>query len=356
MEIEPVSPPDRPEQARLDVRSPSRDVRSTRFYLFSRGAIRHGVRRTLSIALLVAVDVLGLAIGLFVALVLRTIVYGGTVYWSILWREGPAEWLPFLAPITVLVFLQAGLYSVRERRSGAGRVVSSLVLVALIILSFGVGTGYDFTTSGLIPTAVVTCSLSIGLMRAAYESFSLEVMKLSGIRRRVILVGEGAGLDRLYRELRATSGGIEYEFVGAVGGAALDAMPLLGSSLGDLPAILEQVRPDELILSEADFDERTVLDVVEEAHRAGVKVRLAPDTTELLVQKGEYMPGHGVLLFDLRPPILTGWDWGVKRAFDVVTSALIIARRSSALAGYRACDQARVTRPRALRRPPGRGG
>ena len=90
-------------------------------------------------------------------------------------------------------------------------------------------------------------------------------------------------------------------------------LPVLGSSLAEIPAILEQARPDELILSEADFDERTVLEVVERAHPAGVKVRLAPRTTELLVQKGEYAPGGGVLLFDLRPPILTGWGWLVKR-------------------------------------------
>ena len=74
--------------------------------------------------------------------------------------------------------------------------------------------------------------------------------------------------------------------------------------------MLERERPDELILAESDFDERTVLDVVERAHRIGVRVRLAPRTTELLVQKGEYVPGTGVPLFELRPPIVTGLGLG----------------------------------------------
>ena len=87
--------------------------------------------------------------------------------------------------------------------------------------------------------------------------------------------------------------------------------------------MLEDVRPDEVILSEAHFDERTVLEIVEQAHRQGIKVRLAPDTTELLVQRGEYVPGHGAPLFELRPPVLTGWDWAVKRVFDIVVSALV---------------------------------
>jgi exopolysaccharide biosynthesis polyprenyl glycosylphosphotransferase len=67
-----------------------------------------------------------------------------------------------------------------------------------------------------------------------------------------------------------------------------------------------------------------VLEIVEQAHRQGVKVRLAPDTTELLVQRGEYVPGQGAPLFELRPPVLTGWEWLVKRGFDLVVSALVI--------------------------------
>ncbi len=303
---------------------PDRDVRSSRLYVLSRRTLGRAVRRALSIAVLVGVDILGLALGLYIALVLRTLLYGTTVYWSILWQKGVAEWLPFLAPITVLVFLQAGLYSVRERRAGAGRIVASLILVALIVLAFGIGTGYEFKTTGLIPTAVVACAISIGVLRAAYESISLDLLRASGVRRRVILVGEGAGTARLHRALQSAKGGIGYEVVGTIAPVRLDELPWLGSSLAELPTILAEIRPDEVILSEAEIDERTVLDFVEQAHRAGVKVRLAPATTELLVQKGEYAPVQGVLLFDIRPPILTGWDWGVKRVFDVVGSALII--------------------------------
>ncbi len=274
--------------------------------------------------MLIGLDIAGLALGLMAALVIRTIVYGSPVFWSILWSAGAAEWLPFLAPITVLVFLQAGLYAPRERRSGAGRIVSSLVLVALIVLAFGIGTSYDFTSSGLIPTAVVTCAVAIGLLRAAYDSAALELLKAFGARRRIVLVGAGEGLHRLQRELSATRRGVGYEVLGALAPEGEPDLPLLGRSIDDLPAILDTVRADEVILAEADFDERAVLGIVELAHRHGVRVRLAPNTTELLVREGEYVPGSGVPLFDLRPPILVGWDWALKRAFDITISALLI--------------------------------
>lgn len=301
------------------------DARASRLYILSRGPVMTVARRAVSILSLAALDVLGLALGLYVALVLRTVVYGDTVYWSLLWETGPMEWLRFLAPITVLVFLQAGLYQSRERRPGTGRVVASLVLVAFIVLAFGLGTDYDFTTSGLIPTAVATCSVAIALLRAAYGSLALELMRMAGIRRRVVLVGRADSLRRVRAALEETRGGITYEFVGALTDATKPGMPLLGQSLADLGRILEETRPDEVLLTEQDFDERRVLAAVETAHRAGVKVRLAPTTTDLLVQHGEYVPGQGVPLFELRPPVLTGVEWVVKRAFDLVVSAALLA-------------------------------
>jgi len=302
---------------------PGADVRSSRVFILSRGSLLGILRRTLSIAALVVVDVAGLALGLYVALVVRQVVYGESdVFWSLLWRQ-EREWLQWLAPITVLVFLQAGLYAPRERRAGPGRIVASLLAVALIVLAFGLGTDYEFTTTGLIPTAAVCAAISIGVLRAAYESISLELMQVVGIRRRVVLVGDGESLERIQRQLDAARGGIAYELVGAVSREPAPGLRQLGTGLPELRAVLEREHPDELVLAEAAFDERTILDIVEAAHREGVKVRLAPNTTDLLVHEGRYVPGQGVPLFELRPPVLSGFDWALKRVFDLVVSGLL---------------------------------
>jgi exopolysaccharide biosynthesis polyprenyl glycosylphosphotransferase len=298
------------------------DIRRSRVYVLSRGPVVSLLRRCVSVGALVAADVGGLALGLYSALVLRSLVYGDTVFWSLLWDTGPAEWLPFLAPVTVIVFFQAGLYAPRERRAGSGRILAALVLVALIVLAFGLGTDYDFTTTGLIPTAVATSALAIGLLRAAYDSVSLELMGLAGIRRRLLLVGGVETLPDLERQLRASRGGIGVDVVGTL--AVAPGPMALGRSLDRIGTLLERERPDEVVLAEAQFDEQTVLDVVQLAHRHGVKVKLAPTTTELLVHEGEYVPGQGIPLFELRPPMLTGVDWATKRAFDLVVSILLL--------------------------------
>src|SRR5207237_4213549 len=76
--------------------------------------------------------------------------------------------------------------------------------------------------------------------------------------------------------------------------------------------------------SGVDAGEVAFVDLVEQANRSGVKVRIAPTTTELLTQRAEYVAGQGVPLFELRPPVFAGLDWATKRIFDIVVSAGII--------------------------------
>jgi lipopolysaccharide/colanic/teichoic acid biosynthesis glycosyltransferase len=293
-------------------RGGDRDVRALRPYVLQRHALRTFLRRALAVVTLALLDTIGLALGIYLALVLRSLLYGDPVLWSLLWQTEVDEWLPFLIPITLLVFWQAGLYATRERRAGLGRVASSLLLVAAIVVAFGYGTGYDFNTTGLIPTALVLCGCTIGLLRAAYDSSAVEFERLLRARRRALLLGDAQSNATLKRMLAGRRTGIAYEFVDA---RALD---------GGFAAALASTRADEVILNEGDFDEATVLEIVEISHRAGVRVRLAPKTTDLLIERGEYVPGQGMPLFELRPPVLAGADWLVKKAFDLLVSAVVV--------------------------------
>jgi exopolysaccharide biosynthesis polyprenyl glycosylphosphotransferase len=304
---------------------PVGDIRSARPGVVLRSLVAL-VRRTASIAALALLDICGLALGLYSALFVREIFYGNyPPLWGFLWREAVSEWLPFIALVMLLVFWQAGLYRPREVRGGIGRIVSSLVLVAIVVFVFGLGIDHPFNTFGLFPVALVTTAISIGLFRAGYEGLTRDLLRLAGVRRRAVLVGEGESLERLHRTLGSSRSGIEYEFVGAItrSGDGV-ALPVLGR-LDELSMVLDAREVDELIMSDAEVSERRLLEIVEQAHRHGVKVRVAPTTAELLVQRGEYLPGQGVPLFELRPPVFAGIDWAVKRTFDVVMSVLVIA-------------------------------
>ena len=280
-------------------------------------------RRGLSIVTLAAIDIVGLTVGLCAALVLRQAYYGHGVDWDALWNAA-SDWLPFLILITLLVFAHGQLYAARERRPGVGRVVSSLLLVALITLAFGLGTGHRFATYGLAPTALVLTAVLISALRAGYDVATGVVLRRAGVRRRALLVGSGEHLRDLHESLGRGRSGIDYEFVGALGPAADGVtLPVLGD-LKALPRVLGTRQVDELILTDADFNDRELLEMAEHAHRRGVKVRVAPRTSELLLQRAEFVPGQSVPLFELRPPAFLGGEWVLKRTFDLAVSLLVL--------------------------------
>ena len=313
-----AAPPAKPSHAP----PPLGDIRAGRPQVFG-SPITTLLRRTASIVSLVLLDLCGLILGLYAALVLRALLYGEEVLWGAIWRV-ETDWLPFLGLVLILVFWRAGLYAERERRGGGGRIVGPMILVGAVALAFGIGTNREFGTYGLAPTAVVLSIVFVGLLRASYDVLTSDLFRFAGIRRRAALVGSSDRIEHLQGVLGKGRGGIAYDFVGAVGPSP-DGMPLpfLGR-IGDLPRIFSERELDELIVAETDFDDRALIELVDLAHRRGVRVRVAPTTAELLTQRVEYVPGQGVPLFELRPPAFVGTDWVLKRTFDLTVSVLVI--------------------------------
>jgi len=295
-----------------DVLAPAEDVRAARPYLFAPTPLKALVRRAASTLVLGTIDVGGLVLGLFLALALRAeVVDPKPILWGLLWDQ-ETSWLAFLILLQVLVFWQARLYSPREMREGVGRVVPSVFLVAALALAFAIGTGQHFTTFGLYIVAAIFVSAIVAALRASYEALTEVLLRAAGVRRRAVLVGDPEQRAHLRRSLGSSRGGIDYEFVDEVGpGPAVDE-------------VLARMSLDELIVADSGIADERLLELVEAAHRRAVKVRIAPRTTELLVERGEYVPGQGVPLFELRPPIFAGTEWAVKRTFDLVVASLIV--------------------------------
>jgi exopolysaccharide biosynthesis polyprenyl glycosylphosphotransferase len=291
---------------------PVEDVRVGRPYLLNRSPLTTLARRSASVVALASIDIAGLIIGLYGALAIRALLRDPRpILWNVLWTDAEAKWLPFLILVLLLVFWRNRLYGPRELREGAGRIIPSVMFVALLALAFAIGTDQPVRTFGLYVTGGILTAALISLFRWSYESVTSSLMRSLGVRRRVLLVGDADQVDHLRASLGPRRGGIDYAFLEAPRGPGLQA-------------VLDREHLDELVVADAGLDQSELLEIVEVAHRHGVKVRVAPRTTELLLERGQYVPGQALPLFELRPPILAGSDWVLKRSFDVVVSALVI--------------------------------
>jgi exopolysaccharide biosynthesis polyprenyl glycosylphosphotransferase len=288
------------------------DVRSGRPYYLAPTPLKTIARRIGSAVALVTIDISGLVLGLFLALAFRALLFDPKpILWGLLW-DHETDWLAFLILLLVLVFWQARLYAPREVREGAGRVVPSVFLVAALSLAFAIGTGQHFTTFGLYLVAAVFVSVLIALFRSSYELATGIALRASGVRRRAALVGDPELREHLRATLGSSRGGIDYEFVGEVSPGA------------EVEELLASAQMHELIVADSGLQDDRLLEIAEAAYRKGVKVRVAPRTTELLIERGEYVPGQGLPLFELRPPIFAGTQWAVKRVFDVLVAIAIV--------------------------------
>jgi len=97
--------------------------------------------------------------------------------------------------------------------------------------------------------------------------------------------------------------------------------------LSDLRERIDQHAIEELIIVDPDFPQDRAVELVDRCRTQGVRVWVAPTTMEVLTRRTELVPGEGVPLLEVKPPVFEGFDFVVKRSFDFVISVPGYPRR-----------------------------
>jgi exopolysaccharide biosynthesis polyprenyl glycosylphosphotransferase len=226
--------------------------------------------------------------------------------------------------VCALLFARSGLYSGREQRPGLTRIVAGLFQTTVVALAFALVNGLEFQSYYIFYGSLFFAIAYVGLFRYTYEWLTAAVLRAAGYRRRAILVGTGEHIEAVAHALGSHGEGQ----VNVMGYVSLTERPPNGlrslGSLDDIGEIVDAYRADEVIIADPAFPEQEAVELVDLCHQRGVTVRIAPSTMEILVHRAEFVPGQSVPLFELRPPVFEGFDYALKRSFDLVGATLIL--------------------------------
>ena len=321
-ELEPVSIPGRDHDVRRK-RPPA-----LRFLLKMETA-----RQVVRIASLFVLDAAGVYAAIYGALALKALVkndgqLAGTA-------DQAYHFATFAVLLTALLFARSGLYADRASRPGLRAVVSSLFWVMVVALLYAKADGQNFQSYYIFWGSLIFSIVIVASLRWAYEKVSGLILRAAGYHRRAVLIGTNEHIDAVAHALDAGQGSVSTP-IDVIGFISLTPRPDNGlrslGDLADLPQILHDHGIDEVIIADPAFPQQQAVELVDTCHQRGVRVRVAPSTMEILVHRAEFVPGAAVPLFELRSPVFEGFDYAVKRSFDVVGALLALLVLSPLLA------------------------
>jgi exopolysaccharide biosynthesis polyprenyl glycosylphosphotransferase len=298
---------------------PERDPRRPRPPLLA-FLIRVSLRRFTRVLSLLVLDFIGVLGALFTALVLK-LALRDELSFSSAWGQTRSA-LAFAYLITVLMFARVDLYTDRPRRPGLAKIATALFQSTVIALVFALANGNHFSSYYIFYGSLFFGTVYIGALRELHLRTTGWALAQAGYRRRALLVGSGAHIEAVAHALsRRPRPGVDL-----IGYISLTPRPDNGlrslGQLDQLPEILAAERVQDVIIADPDFPQDRAVELVDSCHQRGISVHIAPSTMEILVDRAEFVPGETVPLFTLRPPVLEGVDYALKRSFDLVIASV----------------------------------
>jgi exopolysaccharide biosynthesis polyprenyl glycosylphosphotransferase len=307
-EVKPAAP--------ADVRN--RDVRA-RSAPFLGGLLGfESLRRGLRVLVLAAIDVAGMFLAIWTALTIKIAVQRPDVLGRTF--EQSADLAPLACLVMLLLFGRSGLYRDRQQRPGFATLISSLFQTTVVVLVYAVIEGFEFSSYYIFYGTLFFALVYISSLRWIFEHASGALLRAAGYRRRAVLVGSGSHIDAVAHALQDSSEIQPFGFV-SLTPRRTDGLRDFGS-LEALERHFDVV--DEVLIADPDFPQEKAVDLVDRCHQHGVRVRVAPSTMEILMDRVEFVPGQSLPLFELKPPVFEGIDFVIKRAFDIVGSVLLL--------------------------------
>jgi exopolysaccharide biosynthesis polyprenyl glycosylphosphotransferase len=176
----------------------------------------------------------------------------------------------------------------------------------------------------VIATWWLSAILLIWLARALLDSFMRILRKHEHDIARVVIVGAGESGQIVLEKIRHAPE-LGYRVVGFVDDGHLGPLPKGAPVLGtpaDIPRLISQHHVSEIIIAAPQLDQRDILEMVASSARERVNVMLFPDIVQIMSSEITTSDLTGLPMVQIRDVALRGWNLALKRAMDIVLSAI----------------------------------
>ncbi len=258
--------------------------------------------------------------------------------------DGPASdvpWSSYILPSAlvaltcVLLFRYHRLYGrPLGRLDEALRVAQACGVATLTVVAvtfFYRAHSYSRATVILFYPLAVVATLAA---RSSFRVYGRAVLRHHAAARRVLIVGFGTIGKRLGRSLLENPS--YYELVGfldddpATHQATLQGVPVLGSTAG-LSECVREHRVHEVLLAIPSAPEQRMMALLGQCMRLKVHWKFVPKLFDLRIERMNFDEINGIPVVALRGSRLLGFNWALKRAFDLALTSVALLLASPLL-------------------------
>lgn len=167
---------------------------------------------------------------------------------------------------------------------------------------------------------------SVTMGRLLLSAVERALRRRGVMAERVLIVGAGQLGRTILGKIRQAPE-LGYQVVGFVTDeerkGEVEGVPVLGTT-AEIASIVDSVEPNEVVIALPDASSQEILSIISRCEKGGVSIKLLPDVFQIVTSGASIASVNGLPLLTVRDIALRGWRLTLKRAVDLVLSALAL--------------------------------
>jgi exopolysaccharide biosynthesis polyprenyl glycosylphosphotransferase len=265
-------------------------------------------------------------------------------YWLRLWINIPSPpvniqtFYNYLGMMTVqvltmlTVFFFSKLYHLKRGISRldelsiifAASSIGNIMSIAFTSLLFKNSPLEPDYSRGMVVYAWLLTIVLVSLGRVFHDALRFSLRSRGVATDKVLIVGTGEIGQIILHKIR-NSPRLGYEVVGFIDGASAQEevrdVPILGG-VDDIPSLIDAYEIDEVIIGLPEASHQEILTVISRCEREKVNIKVFPDVFQIMASEVSIGELGGLPLLTIRDIALRGWNLTLKRAVDLIGSAV----------------------------------